>query len=331
MDFVNETAHPARLFTGVIGENVKGAWVALRATYQWDPVTATLHAAPEPWPVFTTPVRTEIGDFPPDDYPYRRGCELVVVGTARTARPVTALPVSVRVGSFRDELAVRGDRVWVRGPNGLFPSEPVPFTEMPMLGWGRSYGGAPTNDEGLTLTHPLNPAGAGFYLTEAAAEGRPLPNIEDPRAPITRWDDRPTPAGWGPLDNTPVWQMTEWVRARTAGGDTPSREEIAAAGLKTFPAAASPRTLMPGLEGGELVSLSGFTERDLQFNVPVLRLRVRAQVGEETIVRPLGYTGLWVLVPYHLVVVTLRARFKYRLRPGELRAARVERDADLSG
>lgn len=127
-------------------------------------------------------------------------------------RPVTVLPVHVRVGPLEKQLVVYGDRRWERGVLGAKPSAPQPFTEMP-LRWERSFGGP---------RHPENPSGCGTVAVEGPT-GRiePLPNIEDPRRPIVSKDDRPPPAGAFPIPST--WPARtrllgtfddEWKRAR---------------------------------------------------------------------------------------------------------------------
>lgn len=109
--------------------------------------------------------------------------------------PRAALPVSLRLGPIEKTLNVFGDRFWERSAGVLTISRPQPFTEM-ALGYDRSFGG-----EGFAP----NPVGKGHapMVSPAGARVQPLPNIEDPRHLIGAPDDRPAPAGFGPLD--PAW------------------------------------------------------------------------------------------------------------------------------
>ncbi len=76
---------------------------------------------------------------------------------------------------------------------GAAPSEPAPFTRMP-LRWERSFGG-PGNK--------ANPVGRGTRVLEEESGLVPLPNIEDPSRPVVSRDDAPPPAGMFPI--LPTW------------------------------------------------------------------------------------------------------------------------------
>lgn len=88
-------------------------------------------------------------------------------------------------------LYVFGDRRWTL----LGPSEPAPFTRMP-IDWAHAFGGADL---------PQNPVGRGLVaeIDEATgAEDHFLPNVEDPKNLLTARSDRPSPvslAGWDPM------------------------------------------------------------------------------------------------------------------------------------
>ncbi len=107
--------------------------------------------------------------------------EYLLVGHAHASAPTAHLPVAVEINGRRKVVNVVGDRAWRRG----VPSEPAPFTKMP-LGWERAFGG-----EGFAE----NPIGRGFVRGDA--EGAPLPNLELPGAMVRSPGDRPTPAGFG--------------------------------------------------------------------------------------------------------------------------------------
>jgi hypothetical protein len=115
--------------------------------------------------------------------------------------PVTQIDVGMRVGPVAKRLRVTGDRVWLGGS----PSEPEPFSTMPLV-WERAYGGVDpwTRDAPNPQFDVRNPVGTGFALEAAHAEGMRLPNIEYPDQCVRTWNDRPEPAGFGPLCNH--WQ-----------------------------------------------------------------------------------------------------------------------------
>ena len=114
--------------------------------------------------------------------------EWLLAGTCHPPRATGLSTVTVQVGAARKTLAVFGDRHFTR--MGLAISEPASFTAMP-LSWERSFGGP---------GHASNPHGRGLVAHDGP-DGRriPLPNLEDPGAPITGPASRPSPAGMGPL------------------------------------------------------------------------------------------------------------------------------------
>jgi hypothetical protein len=324
MDLTNNTPYAARLFHGHLGPEDKCAWVVARATYRYDAERRALVESDDPWPIFDQAIETAVGVFPSDNVFVREGCDVVVVGDVRLDREVTRHTVRVRAGGFSNELAVFGDRVWQRSMRGpLVPSSPLPFREM-ALDWRRAYGGA-TEYQGTPATHFLNAAGMGLYWSESDAVERPLPNLEDPAKLITRWEDRPMPAGWGPITNAPTWHATRWfMDLAERGAPAPSHDEIASASLSFFEGTAAPAMIAPSLSPGELVELTGLSPRPMRFTVPDLALRVSSRVGDDLIERALTPSGLWVIASHDLVVLTARANFRYPLRPRERRGATLD-------
>ncbi|MEM9692771.1 MAG: DUF2169 domain-containing protein, partial [Myxococcota bacterium] len=122
--------------------------------------------------------------------------EVLVCGSAFApdgrSVPVVMTRLSVQRGDevlVDKRVAVQGDRIWRHGG----ASEPEPFSEMP-IDWHRAFGG-----DGFER----NPKGKGAVELEDGTERvRPLPNVEDPDRLVTSPQDRPEPAGYGPLDLT---------------------------------------------------------------------------------------------------------------------------------
>lgn len=173
--------------------------VVVKATFAWGEDGAPCTIAAEQIPCLGE-VPWDDGDPPSlkteTDYAVLkpRG-EWYLVGTAHApgGRPATLVPVGARVGDMHKQLVVYGDRVWRRGVLGAKPSDPAPFTSMP-LRWERSFGG-PRNSS--------NPVGRG--VAPVQTEQGPvdaLPNIEDPRRPVLSRDDSPPPAGMFPIPST---------------------------------------------------------------------------------------------------------------------------------
>lgn len=121
--------------------------------------------------------------------------DIIVIGHAHApgGEPVRELDVGLAVGPVVKILRVFGDRVW----QGSRIGRAEPFVSMPLV-WERAYGGRDPGGDPAAWDE-RNPVGQGFAMTADSLDGRPLPNIESTHHPITRWDDRPEPAGFGPL------------------------------------------------------------------------------------------------------------------------------------
>lgn len=144
--------------------------------------------------------------------------EVLVAGNAIPPRgePAPATRVALHFDgpdgeAIEKELYVIGDRTW-----GLIgPSDPAPFTEMPVT-FERAFGG-----EGFAP----NPVGRG--VKPVIADGKkvhPLPNVEDPTALLTSSSQKPAPVGFAALDMMSRERQrhvgtydNEWLRTRFPG------------------------------------------------------------------------------------------------------------------
>lgn len=101
-----------------------------------------------------------------------------------------ACAVSAEVGNLKKQLLVQGERLW----QGDSPTAPLPFEQMP-LRWSHAFGGPGA---------AANPLGKGAAPVDTPT-GRVhrLPNIENPRWPVTSPVQQVSPAGFGPID--PMW------------------------------------------------------------------------------------------------------------------------------
>jgi uncharacterized protein YjbI with pentapeptide repeats len=119
---------------------------------------------------------------------FKLNAEVMARGTCHApgGRPVTDCAIKFGVGAWSKILRVVGRRVWSDGFSGAAMSEPIPFTKMP-IGYVNAFGGP---------GHAPNPAGKGVGTSE-------LPNVELARELVRSRGDRPTPAGFGPVN--PAW------------------------------------------------------------------------------------------------------------------------------
>ena len=117
-------------------------------------------------------------------------------GSATTANRPT---VGMSVGGRQKVILVTGDRVWQRGQ----PSNPKPFESMPLV-WERAFGGVHRNGD-KAQAEDRNPVGCGLMGGRSAddMEGMPVPNLEDPAAPLQQVGQTPAPACFAPI--APSW------------------------------------------------------------------------------------------------------------------------------
>jgi len=234
----------------------------LAADVYWgDPVQTSLRAAGE----FALP---------------KPASDILLVGHAVAPAPGTRVAdVSVQVGVLHKVVRVFGERRWQRQGNGWQPGEPAPWEHMP-LRWELAFGGVVPGDRGQPARdwEPRNPVGRGLFDAEAAAKTRghelpPLPNLEDPAAPIGVHTDRPQPACFAPVSPT-------WMPRRSYAGtyDEAWTKTRAPYLPQDFDAryfhVAPPDLIAPSyLQGGETVELRGFTQGGpLKFDLPRLTL-----------------------------------------------------------
>jgi len=137
--------------------------------------------------------------FESDAAPFKPNADVALVGHAyaRGGHQVTALDVSLRVGSLKKELRVFGNRHW-KCLSRLLPvsaTQPEPFTKMALV-YEHAFGGIDTEGGGYC---PENLVGCGFFSKKKKKniDGAPLPNIEDPGKLIKSWKDHPSPVGFG--------------------------------------------------------------------------------------------------------------------------------------
>jgi uncharacterized protein YjbI with pentapeptide repeats len=123
--------------------------------------------------------------------------EVLVTGKffAPGGKPVPGGKIRLQIGQHGKTLYVFGDRFWQKKAGGrLTLTDPKPITSMD-LSYENAFGGP---------GYAKNPLGKGYFPPEerSAQSAIPLPNITDPKYPISSLTDTPDPAGFGPYDLT---------------------------------------------------------------------------------------------------------------------------------
>jgi len=197
--------------------------VVVKATFDVLPDGTTKPAVEQPEPLRVPEYHGEPGQSSIrkelDFVLTKKTTDVLVVGNAHAPQGKAArqLDVGLQVGSLRKVLRVFGDRRWDSG----VPTRPAPFVDMPLV-YERAFGGvdrrSPTPEKDWDWR---NPVGCGYAVSAAHLADQPVPNIEAPERPIRAWNDRPAPAGFGPIASH--WQPraalagtydTEWEQTR---------------------------------------------------------------------------------------------------------------------
>lgn len=190
--------------------------------------------------------------------PFKQGAECLIHGTVHPAaagQRARGVRVALEApgGGWCKQLRVTGRRRWQRTALGLVPGEAEPL-QPTRLRYEYAFGGVDVRCRALEVR---NPVGMGFAASRRGAAGAELPRIEYQDEPVSRWGQRPRPAGLGPV--AVDWQPRRGLMAAcddeaAAAGLCPYREPVPA---DLFNAAPADQRLPGPFAGGERLSLEG--------------------------------------------------------------------------
>jgi hypothetical protein len=315
MDLENTTRFPARLFRTAIDDDRLAASLAARITYDIRD-GALVPSEEQAWPISDAPWQCEYGMMDDDRLFYRGGVDVFIFGLARPPRrDTTRMSVITRVGAFTREVVVHGVRVWHKRLAGLTATSPRPIGDIPLT-MAHAYGGKDVWDD-LDMPYPLNPDGIGFYLNEASAVDHPLPNLEEPDQLVTRWDDRPSPAGVMAYPPGAPIRLAALLRE----GEGPPAIKF----NPRFFNAAHPRMIAPAAPPGTPVQIEGVSpDGPIAFALPPSPLRARIRFDAEEAVEPLVVDQIGIEPEKRRVYLSYRFPFRYVVYPEQLRSCRLE-------
>ena len=320
MILVNETPFSAVLPSTVLDEERMAAALVARVTYTLDlgKKKARLDVAKEQiWQASHEPIETPHGLIEAELPFMKGGVDVFLFGAARTpeAAPATKMEVALEVGNFKRRALVSGNRVWLKNAAaGFRPSAAAKFVAIPLT-LANAFGGRDTWD-GLEVPWAENPDGTGYVIAEDQVEGRPLPNLEEPAAPIAVWSDRPPVCGFGFCSRANV--------ARVRSGIVLEDEQrIVDITPRYFNTAYVPM-VAPVANAGDRVKVTGMRhEGPLAFDVPEAPFDLHLQFGKRKVARTPVVDGIGVEVDEHRLFVSYRFAFRYVVRAHELRTARL--------
>lgn len=287
----NRTPYAAER-TWVQDQNANKIWlVIVKATYNVRPDGSTRLAPEQELPLRQGTYWGEPGQssliYEADLLGLKASTDILVIGSAYapSARRVSNLDVELQVGDVQKRLRIFGDRVWDRGIFGVSMSSPQLFESMPIR-YERAFGGWDRTDDNIA-EHRMelrNPVGTGFATKSAHCIGMKLPNIEDPHSLIGSWQDRPSPAGFGPLE-------CHWSPRRELAGtyDQKWKDERFPLWAEDFDlhynnCAPADQQTPKFLRGGERVELSNLSRQGkLAFDLPKVFPFFRTKFGNEIV------------------------------------------------
>lgn len=235
------------------------------------------------------------------------GTDVLLHGHAYAPRrkQTTQLDVTIKIANIAKTLRVFGNRYWDRGLIKMKMTSPEPFEKMPII-YERAFGGVDkkSKDPKRHGWERRNPVGTGFAVEPKHLIGKRVPNIEFPKDLISFWNNRPRPAGFGPIAGA-------WSPRLELAGTYDERWEKERLPLLPddfddrfyYCAPVDQQTPEP-LSGGETVALYNLT-RDgvLRFQLPRVKLEFRTRFADEGIVEHRASLHTVILEPDVLRVI----------------------------
>lgn len=319
MELTNRTPVVGHLRVSKLEETpFRYGMLTAKATFTVDDRGRVAIDTQEPFPVFEADEPTPLGVLPSDVVPRRdRALEVIVLGSVYGGGQPRQM-VELAVGERRQRLLALGERRWSGADPDARISEPEPFDTLPLT-WERAYGGAAEcwidAHSVIDLEHGMNKYGRGFdaarlsvdvgkafqappgYPRLAPKYRRELPNLEDPRRPIARWDDDPRPYCWATVP-TDIGVHIQRAHDRMREQRPLTQEEM----LELVYHRAHPDWILPIPAAGAKVTLKGMTRRGVwSFALPRLRVLADYELGARSGVRELD--------PHLLMLLPEESRF----------------------
>lgn len=229
-----------------------------------------------------------------DFQPFRPQADIVLRGDARlpNGQMAAVIPVTLTVGKLSKTLHCSGPQRLMWHRNQLRLSQPEPITTLP-LSWACATGGT---CQKTGVLHDDNPIGMGWlsdWTHLVHGEGIALPQIIDPRAPVTFDKPFPAPQGFGPLQ--PHWGP----RRHLAGTFDQIWQDTRHPRLPTDFDPRFHQSVLPdqraSLVGGEPVQvINASSEGTLQFRLPQMIVDARTRIGRDRFQNRLRIIGVTV-------------------------------------
>lgn len=201
MKLENRTGFCATAFPGIGPGDRHILTIVVKGTFDFT-VDGSAVLAEKQIPIAFADEMSEQGEtrFEMDLAPYKPRADVLLLGKAYAphSTPARCVDVTLRVGRISKTLRIFGDRGWDTGGllGGATPTTAQPFAQMELC-YARAYGGVDAVNGGACVENPIGKGCIAEKAKKKTAQGRSLPNIEDPDRLIADIEDRPMPVGFG--------------------------------------------------------------------------------------------------------------------------------------
>lgn len=258
-----------------------------------------------------------------DMAPQKQGADVVMIGHVQAPRPdKQQIEVGFRFGSLIKAARVHADRVWEKKLWGLRPSDPAPFTKVPLI-YERSFGGMdPTTGTRLDA----NPVGCGFVGRKSHLDLRDqrVPNLEHPGKQLSAPCSDGYVVGFGFV--APAWQP----RRQYAGTYDAAWERDVSPFLpedfdpRFFSCAPADQILDKPIRGGEQVQVvTGNGHQPIRFRVPQAAPCVSVLMDSQWQELPVACDTAVLDIDLHVMTLVWRASLNVEGRLDEIHSIRV--------
>ncbi|MEO6962905.1 MAG: DUF2169 domain-containing protein [Puia sp.] len=315
MELINHTSYPSMMFRSAVENDSLIASAILRVTYdiREDKVVPSPN---QEWLLYKAPWESEYGPMEADQIFRLGGVDILVFGKARPKNglPARNMDVSIKIeNKLSYSVRVFGNRFWEKNIFGMTISEPEPFSEMPLTLYN-AYGGKADWD-GLKLPYGNNPFGKGYYWEREDAIHKPLPNVEDPKDLVSKWNHRPDPVG---IASCPMNELR--MRGNVTHNEKGMLKNVDARFFNT----AFPSMIVPELVAGEEIRIEGMLATGpFFFKIPRHELKVRLRIGEKENERTLKADQIGLIPDKMQAFITYRFPFRYKLQTLQVRKCEI--------
>jgi hypothetical protein len=339
LQILNKTPFEAALALITDQYGTEKVTVAIKGTFEIPVRNGEVRLADKQLPVLHTdeyygkPGKSSI-KYPADLVLGKVNTDIGLIGRAHSSggKPAKQITVSLVVGQMQKSIIVTGDRQWRKHTliPGFSMTDPIPFTEMPLI-YERAFGGIDqTHKNGRKHGWDKgNPIGTGLRLNENAVENHRLPNLEDPNHLISHWKDKPPVACFGFIEGS--WEP----RLQFAGtyDDAWLKNQFPLLpidfDLRFFNSAPSDLTARGFLRGGEPVQMVNLSKRgNFGFNLPKTEISLMFRLGET---RNHQKADLWTVVfepDQDRFYMVWGGSFCVGKQPSRMRYVKVEMDGE---